>query len=72
MKELKALSSPSSLREEDGLRLPPPAQVPIPEASQNPVPLSPGSLPRKGRSPRSQERQPPAFRPHSTTTCLLL
>ena len=45
MKAPKALSSPSYLREEDGLRLPPPAQVPIPEASQNPCPCLQAACP---------------------------
>ena len=50
MKAPKALSSPSYLREEDGLRLPPPAQVPIPEASQNPCPCLQAACPEREES----------------------
>ena len=67
MEAPKALSSPSYLREEDGLRLPPPAQVPIPEASQNPCPCLQAACPereglpgpRRGSSQTSGHIPPP-------------
>lgn len=58
MKGLKALSSPSYLREEDGLRLPPPAQVPILEASQNPCPCLQAACPEREGLPGPRRGSP--------------
>ena len=71
MRGLKALSSPSSLREEEGLRLPPPAQVPIPEASQNPCPCLQAACPeREGLpGPRRGSPQPSGHIPPPPASC---